>query len=164
MEENINRVAQKVQEYINRFIPHKSSLPDDEFSHMYSTLLVLFCVSSLGIIGSMTEGITGNYQLLLIKSILDLFTALIFTLSLGPTVALIAIPQLLIQTSLFLMARMIMPYMDDISYGDFSACGGIILLAVGFRMAKIRNFPVVNFIPALFLVVPLSYLWRYFFG
>jgi uncharacterized protein len=131
---------------------------------MYSTLLVLFCVSSLGIIGSMTEGMTGNYQLLLIKSILDFFTAMIFALSLGPSVALIAIPQLLIQTSLFLLARLIMPYMDDISYGDFSACAGIILLAVGFRMARIKNFPVVNFIPALFFVVPLSYLWRYFFG
>lgn len=164
MEENINRFALKVQEYINRFIPHKSLLPDDEFSHIYSTLLVLFSVSSLGIIGSMTEGISGNYQLLLIKSILDFFTAMIFALSLGPTLVLIFIPQLLIQSSLFLMARLIMPYMDDVSYGDFSACGGIILLAVGFRMAKIRSFPVVNYIPAVFLVVPLSYLWRYFFG
>ena len=112
----------------------------------------------------MTEGMTGNYQLLLIKSILDFFTAMIFALSLGPSVALITIPQLLIQTSLFLLARLIMPYMDDISYGDFSACAGIILLAVGFRMARIKNFPVVNFIPSLFLILPLSYLWRYFFG
>ena len=75
IEDNVNRAAQKIQEFISRFIPHKTSLAEDEFSHMYSTLLVLFCVSSLGIIGSMTEGITGNYQLLLIKSILDFFTA-----------------------------------------------------------------------------------------
>jgi uncharacterized membrane protein YqgA involved in biofilm formation len=47
---------------------------------------------------------------------------------------------------------------------DFSACGGLILLATGFRIAEIKNFAVANMLPALFLVLPISALWARFVG
>ena len=43
---------------------------------------------------------------------------------------------------------------------DFKACGGLITLATGFRVAKIKNLPVVNLIPALILVFPISWFWH----
>lgn len=42
---------------------------------------------------------------------------------------------------------------------DFKACGGILLLATGFRMIKVKNFPVADMIPAMLLVMPVSYFW-----
>ena len=85
-------------------------------------------------------------------------------MSLGPSVALIALVQFVVQTLLFMLASVIMPYMDAVAYADFSAVGGIIMLAIGLRIAKIMHFAVVNFLPALLLVLPFSYLWRHFFG
>ena len=41
---------------------------------------------------------------------------------------------------------------------DFKACGGFIKLATGFRMCKIRNFPVADMIPAMLFVMPISWL------
>ena len=87
-------------------------------------------------------------------------SGMIFGISLGPSIALIFIAQLAVQSSLFLLAKMIMPYMDDVAFADFSAVGGLIMVAVGMRMAGIMNFAVINFLPALLLVVPFSYLWR----
>ena len=43
--------------------------------------------------------------------------------------------------------------------GDFKACGGFLLIATGFRIAKIENFPVADMIPAMVLVMPMSALW-----
>ena len=42
---------------------------------------------------------------------------------------------------------------------DFKACGGILLLATGFRMIKVKEFPVAEMIPAMVFVMPISYFW-----
>lgn len=163
LEKHIQAGAVYLQKRVNSVIPHANALPEEEFSLHFSSLIVLFSFSSLGILGALTEGLTGDVQLLIIKSILDFFTAIIFALSLGIAVSFIAIPQLAIQSALFFLAVAIMPVMDELAYADFSATGGIIMLALGLRMARIRHFAVINMIPALFLVLPFSFLWRAIF-
>ena len=86
---------------VDKVISHESGLHPDDFSNQYASLIVLFCMSGLGIFGSLTEGLTGDYQLLLIKSILDFFTAIIFSMRLGPSVGVIAVPQFAVQAALF---------------------------------------------------------------
>lgn len=164
LEKGVNGGAHWVQNKLKRVLPVPRSLSPDEYQLQFTALIVVFGASGLGVVGSMTEGFNGDYLLLLVKSMMDLITAMIFSISLGPSVALIAIVQLAVQSSLFMLATTIMPYMDDIARGDFAAVGGIIMIAVGLRIAKIMNFAVVNFLPALLLVIPFSYLWRHLFG
>ena len=125
-------------------------------------MIVLFCASGLGVVGSLTEGITGDFQLLFVKALMDFFhRADIFHLARycagGNCHSSIAYSN-----CIGFPAKLIMPYMDDIAFADFSACGGIIMIAVGLRIAQIKIFAVVNFLPALLFVVPISYLWRHF--
>ncbi|MAD44499.1 MAG: hypothetical protein CMI02_04190 [Oceanospirillaceae bacterium] len=159
-EKAVSKGAAAAQALMQKIFPMRSHLSGEEFSMQYNSLIVIFCASGLGILGSITEGLNGNYQLLLVKSMMDFLTAMIFAVSLGPSIALIFIAQLAVQSSLFLLATLIMPYMDEVAFADFSAVGGIIMIAVGMRMAGIMNFAVINFLPALFLVVPFSYVWR----
>ena len=159
-EKAVSKGAAAAQALMQKIFPMRSHLSGEEFSMQYNSLIVIFCASGLGILGSITEGLNGNYQLLLVKSMMDFLTAMIFAVSLGPSIALIFIAQLVVQSSLFLLATLIMPYMDEVAFADFSAVGGIIMIAVGMRMAGIMNFAVINFLPALFLVVPFSYVWR----
>jgi len=123
----------------------------------------LFCASGTGIFGAMNEGMTGDYSLLMVKSFLDLFTAAIFATALGYTVATLAIPQFIIQAALFFLAVKILPLTTPMMIADFSACGGLIMVATGFRIAGIKNFAVANMLPALFLAMPISALWLRFF-
>ena len=123
------------------------------------TALVLFCASGTGIYGSIVAGMTGDHSILLAKSILDFATALIFACSLGIVVSLIAVPQFLIFMALYLLAGMIYPLCTPGMINDFKACGGILLLATGFRMIKVKEFPVADMIPAMALAMPVSYLW-----
>lgn len=165
LENAVKLGAGKIQSGLQKIIPHRSSsLPHSEFIQSFTAIIVLLCAGGLGVVGSLTEGLTGNYQFLLVKAIMDYFTAMIFSISLGIAIATIAIPQFIIQASLYYLAKFIMPYMDDIAFADFSACGGIIMLAVGYCIAQIKIFSVVNFLPALIFVVPFSYLWRYLMG
>lgn len=123
------------------------------------TALVLFCASGTGIYGSIVAGMTGDHSILLAKSILDFATALIFACTLGIVVSLIAVPQFLIFMALYLLAGAIYPLCTPAMINDFKACGGILLLATGFRMIKVKEFPVADMIPAMVLALPVSYFW-----
>ncbi|MDR3435389.1 DUF554 domain-containing protein [Telmatospirillum sp.] len=160
LEKVIQRIAGKTRHVIDALVPTKNAdLSDAEFLEKFVALVVLFCASGTGIFGSMTEGMTNDPSLLVAKAILDLFTAAIFATTLGYSVAAIAIPQFVIQAFLLLAARQILPLTTPSMVADFSACGGVIMLATGFRICGIKAFPIANLLPALVIVMPLSFLW-----
>ena len=92
-------------------------------------------------------------------SILDFFTAMIFACNLGMAVPFIAIPQVMIFLAIFGLAKVIYPLTTPDMIADFKACGGFLLIATGFRMAKIKEFPVTDMIPAMVIVMPVSWFW-----
>ena len=131
-------------------------------SALLVTTIVLFCSSGTGIYGAIVSGMSGDHSILISKSILDLFTALIFACSLGAVVSAVAIPQLLIFLTLFIFAKLIFPLTTPAMVNDFKACGGFIMLATGFRIAKIKQFPIADMIPAMLIVWPISWAWASF--
>lgn len=123
------------------------------------TAIVLFCFSGTGIYGAIVSGMSGDHSILMAKAILDAFTAAIFACSLGLSVCAIAIPQGIVFLALFFCARLIFPLTTPVMVDDFKACGGLIMLATGLRMAGVRDFPIADMIPAMLLVWPASWLW-----
>jgi len=164
LETGVQKVAGRARRWIEKITKPAEGISQEEFLDKFVALLVLFCMSGTGIYGSMTEGMTGDPTLLIVKAILDFFTAPIFASTMGLTVGLLVIPQFAIQLALFLGAALIMPLTTPDMLADFSACGGLIMLATGFRICGIKQFAVANMIPALLLVMPLSWLWAAYFG
>ncbi len=123
------------------------------------TVIVLFCASGTGIYGSIVSGMSGDHSILIAKSILDFFTSMIFACSLKKTVSLIAVPQFIIMMILFVLAGYIMPLTTPVMINDFKACGGFVMIASGFRILQLKMFPTADMIPAMILVMPLSFLW-----
>ncbi|MBA3997124.1 MAG: hypothetical protein C0466_08130 [Candidatus Accumulibacter sp.] len=153
------------QKHAERVLPGDRGNPRIEgFVARFVTILVLFCASGMGIFGATHEGMTGDADILIAKSVLDLFTAMIFATELGYAVALIAIPQILIQSALYFGAFLLVPLATPSMLADFSACGGIVMLATGLRVCGIKIFPIVNMLPALVLAMPCSALWSRFFA
>jgi len=163
LESQIQKGANHARRIIEKMFVSNGELDQAEFMEKFVALVVLFCFSGMGIYGSLHEGMTGDPTLLIIKGILDIFTGLIFASTMGFTVAILVIPQFLIETVLYWGAVLILPFLTPEMQGDFSACGGIVLLAIGLRICGTKNLPVGNMIPALFLVMPLSLLWSTYF-
>jgi uncharacterized membrane protein YqgA involved in biofilm formation len=103
---------------------------------------------------------SGNSSILISKSVLDLFTGSIFAITLGASVSVIAIPMVIILISLYFLAGAIAPFVSSTMLMDFMACGGILTIAAGLRVSGIKNTPIGNMIPALVLVMPLSFAWN----
>jgi uncharacterized membrane protein YqgA involved in biofilm formation len=161
--EKINACGRLMQSCISKVFKNSNSqISEEEFEATLITIIVLFCASGTGIYGSIVSGMTGDHSILIAKSILDLFTALIFACIIGGVVAVIAIPQFIIFLILFLCAGFIFPLTTDSMINDFKACGGFLMLATGFRMVKLKMFPTADMIPSMILVMPISWLWANF--
>lgn len=159
LESGIQKAAAHARRWIEKIVRPTGDMPQEEFMDKFVALMVLFCMSGTGIYGSMSEGMTGDPTLLVVKSILDFFTAPIFASSMGLTVGILVVPQFAVQALLYAGASLILPLVTPDMLADFSACGGLLMLATGFRICGIRQFPVGNMIPALFLAMPLSWAW-----
>lgn len=143
----------------------KGKQVDEAFVNTFCAVAIIFCCSGTGWYGALTEGFTGDGSILLTKSILDFFTALIFAAVQGNMVAWLAAPQLAVYIVLFAVSRLMVPLVTDTMLGDFSAVGGVLELATGMRIAGIKkDTKVINIVPAMILVFPISALWKRLVG
>lgn len=161
LESNVMKAAFKVAGLFKRGSKKPDTLSETVFRDQFAVVTVLFCVSGLGIIGSMREGLTGEASLLLVKGVLDLFTAMLVAASIGSVIGILALPQFCIQFALVLGASILLPYTTPTMFADFSACGGIIMLGAGLRQMGLVQVPLVSMLPSLFFVMPLSALWKH---
>lgn len=156
----INAAGGAMQRFVGRFIKADTSrISQEEFDATLLTTIVLFCASGTGIYGSLVSGISGDHSILFAKSVLDLFTALIFACTLGAVVAVVAVPQCILFLILFALGGVIIPHTTPSMVNDFKACGGFLMLATGFRMIKVKMFPIADMLPAMVLVMPISLFW-----
>ena len=151
MEKGINTLVSKLQQLMSAKGKKKASA-HESYIQSYVAIIVLFCASGTGVFGAMREGMTG------------FFTATIFACTLGIAVAAISVPMLLIQLTLAACAAIIMPLTTPMMLADFSAVGGMLLVATGLRICGIKMFAVVNMLPALVLAMPISAAWTLFFA
>lgn len=124
------------------------------------SMIILFCFSGTGIFGSINSGISGDHTILIAKSIMDFFTAIIFGAITGYLVSAIAIPHIILNMFLFFFGSLLFPLLTDSMVQDFKAVGGIITFAVGLKISKVRHYQVLNMVPALILVFLFSKLWN----
>ncbi|MFV0557400.1 MAG: DUF554 domain-containing protein [Enterococcus sp.] len=158
--EKITQGALLLQRPIAKIVPQGLiEMSQEDFLNSLVTIIVLFCASGTGIYGSLAEGMTGDSSILISKSILDFFTALIFACNLGYVVAAIAVPQLVIFSVIYYLAQVIYPLTTPDMILDFKAAGGILMVATGFRIIQVKLFPTGDMILAMLLVMPVSWAW-----
>ncbi|EHJ56058.1 hypothetical protein HMPREF9318_01299 [Streptococcus urinalis FB127-CNA-2] len=159
----INEGGLLMQKGVSKVFPNEDhNLAHEAYLANLLTVIVLFCASGTGIYGLLDAGISGNATILISKSILDFFTAAIFACQLGYVVSFVAIPQFIIFASLFYLSKLIIPLTSPTMLADFKACGGFLMLATGFRMIRLKNFPIAEMIPSMVIVMPLSWIWVHF--
>ncbi len=143
-------------------LEERFSKGESPVSRAFVTTSLLFCVGPLTIIGSLEDGLRGDYSLLALKSALDFIAALTFASVLGWGVLLSAGTVLLVQGSLTLGAG----FMDAIVTGAMisatTAAGGVLIVGLGLNLLELKEVRVANMLPALLfapLLVAAAPLW-----
>lgn len=120
------------------------------FVRGFLTASLLFCVGPLTILGSIQDGLTGDYHLLAIKAVLDGFAALALASTLGVGVLFSVFVILVYQGSLTLLAAQAQSLLTEPMTAEMTAVGGVLLigLAVG-NMLELKPIRTGNLLPAL---------------
>ena len=131
---------------------------DKTFVDAFVTASLTVCIGAMAIIGSIQDGILGNYSILAVKSVLDLIIILIMTCSLGKGAAFSAIPVFLVEGTMTLLARLIQPIMTDAALANLSLVGSILIFCVGLNLVWGKKIRVANLLPALIFAVIRAFL------
>jgi uncharacterized protein len=138
-----------------RFARSSSNEAAARFMKGFVSASLIFCVGPLTILGSIQDGLTGNYQLLAVKSLLDGFAALAFSASLGVGVLFSTIVILVYQGGLSLLAAQAQSVLTTPMINEMTAVGGLLIMAIGFgSLLELRPIRVANYLPAL-VVAPI---------
>ncbi len=135
---------------------------DNRFVRGFLTASLVFCVGPMAILGSIQDGLTGNFQTLAVKSILDGFGALAFASSLGVGVLFSALVLLGYQGSITLLAGELHALVSPEMMQEMNATGGVILLAIAISsLLEIKPIRAGNFLPALVIAPVLVVLMQW---
>jgi uncharacterized protein len=121
-----------------------------KFVRGFLTSSLLFCVGPLAILGSIQDGLTGNYNLLAVKAVLDGFASLAFASTLGPGVLFSALVILVYQGGISLLAAQLNAIVTPSMMNEMTAAGGVILMGLAISsLLEIKKIRSGNFLPAL---------------
>lgn len=147
----LEKLSEWLRERVSKRISHASMA---HFTEGFITASLVFCVGPLTVLGSIQDGLNGDYSLLAIKSMLDGFAALAFASSLGIGVLFSVLTVLIYQGGLTLLAGLAQNALSDGMITEMSAVGGIMIMAIGLLLLDLKKIRVANMLPGL-IIAPL---------
>ncbi len=141
---------------LSEFVKGKARSKDTSFSEGFVTSFLLFCMGSMTILGAIEEGLGGRPNLLLAKSVLDGFSAMALSASLGIGVVFSVIPLVLYQGGITLFASSLHSVLTPKLINEVTGVGGLLLIGLGINILKIRDLTILNMLPALVIAALLA--------
>lgn len=153
IEDRLQALGQSLEKRFSRDVETDSSTEATSGSRFVRGFMVsslLFCVGPMTILGSIQDGLTGDYNLLAVKSTLDGFASLAFASTLGVGVLFSSLIVLVFQGSISLLAGFLSSIISDPMMNEMTATGGVILVGLAISsLLDIKKIRVGNFLPAL---------------
>lgn len=131
------------------------------FAYGFLNASVLFCVGAMALVGSFKAGTEGDYSLLLTKSVMDGFIAIMFAGAMGIGVGFSALSVLVYQGALTLLSSWIRPFVSEAMITELSAVGGALVVMIGVNLLGLKKIRTGDFLPALAVIVVLALLFDY---
>lgn len=131
---------------------------DHSFVEAFVTASFVVCIGAMAIVGSIKDGISGDYSVLVMKAILDLIIILVMTASMGKGCIFSAIPVGIFQGSVTVLAKLLEPIMTEKALSNLSLVGSIMIFSIGINLIWGKKVKVANFLPAIVISVIWAFL------
>jgi uncharacterized protein len=152
IEDGLQRLGRFIEQRVMGASASDLTIENSRFIRGFLTASLLFCVGPMTILGSIQDGLTGDYRILVIKAVLDGFAALAFASSLGIGVLFSTLIILVYQGGLTLLASQVQSFVDNAMMTEMTAAGGVILIGIALSsLLEIKKIRVGNLIPALII-------------
>ncbi|MDD4237744.1 MAG: DUF554 domain-containing protein [Desulfotomaculaceae bacterium] len=143
---------------LGQWLEAKVGRATGDVGRAFVTASLIYCVGAMAIMGSIEDGLNHNPRILYIKSALDGVSSVVFASTMGLGVLFSAIPVLIYQGSITLLAWTVKDYLGPAVISEMTATGGLLILGIAFNMLNITEIKVGNLLPAIFYAIPLAML------
>ena len=134
------------------------STHDLGFVDGFVTASLTVSIGAMAIVGSIQDGIFGDWSILATKAVLDLIIVLVMTCSMGRGCIFSAIPVGVFQGVMTLLASLVAPLMTDAAMGNLSTVGSVLIFCVGMNLIREKQLRVANMLPAIVIAVAAAFL------
>lgn len=146
-------------EAFGRWLKEKTGNAKDKgFVNAFVTASLTVCIGAMAIVGSIQDGLTGDYSVLATKAVLDFIIIMVMSCSLGPGAAFSAIPVAILQGSVTALAGLVRPVMTEVALNNLSLVGSVLIFCVGINLLWGKKIRVANLLPAIVLAVAAAFL------
>ena len=146
-------------ERFGRWLREKSGNgQDNRFLDAFITATMTVCIGAMAIVGSVQDGIYGDYTILAAKSLMDFVIILVMASSLGKGCLFSAIPVGIFQGSVTVLARIVEPLLTAGALHNLSMVGSVLIFCVGLNLIWKNTVRVANLLPGLIVAVAYALL------
>ena len=131
---------------------------DPQFVDAFVTASLTVCIGAMAIVGSIQDGLVGDYSILATKAILDLIIIMVMSCSLGRGAVFSAIPVAIFQGSITLLAGFVRPLMTEGALANLSLVGNVLIFCVGVNLLWGKKIKVANLLPAIVFAVLAAFM------
>ena len=131
---------------------------DAGFVDAFVTASLTVSIGAMAIVGSIEDGVRGDYSILAVKSVLDFIIIMMMTASMGKGAGFSAIPVFVFEGAMTLLASLIAPLLTDLAIQYVSLIGSVLIFCVGINLVWGKKVRVANMLPAVLLAVLAAYL------
>ncbi|MBR2421792.1 MAG: DUF554 domain-containing protein [Oscillospiraceae bacterium] len=131
---------------------------DKEFVNAFVTASLTVCIGAMAIVGSIQDGILGDYSILATKAVLDLIIITVMSCSMGRGAVFSAIPVAVFQGSITVLAGFLRPVMTEAALANLSLVGNVLIFCVGINLVWGKRIKVANLLPAIAVAVAAAFL------
>ena len=131
---------------------------DKGFVNAFVTASLTVCIGAMAIVGSIQDGLTGDYSVLATKSVLDLIIIMVMTCSMGRGCVFSAVPVAMLQGSITLLAGLVRPLMTDGALANLSLMGNVLIFCMGINLVWGKKIKVANLLPGIAAAVAAAFI------
>ena len=131
---------------------------DKGFVDAFVTASLTVCIGAMAIVGSIQDGILGDYSILATKAVLDLIIITVMTCSMGRGCVFSAVPVAIFQGSITALAGLLRPVMTEAALANLSLVGNVLIFCVGINLVWGKKIKVANLLPAIVFAVIAAFL------
>lgn len=131
---------------------------DPRFVNAFVTASLTVCIGAMAIVGSIQDGLVGDYSILATKAILDLIIIMVMSCSLGRGAVFSAIPVAIFQGSITLLAGFVRPLMTEGALANLSLVGNVLIFCVGVNLLWGKKIKVANLLPSIVFAVLAAFM------
>lgn len=152
---NLEEAFERFGEWLKR---KTGNAKDKRFVDAFVTASLTVCIGAMAIVGSIEDGITGDYSILATKAVLDFIIIMVMSCSMGRGAVFSAIPVAILQGSITALAGLLRPVMTAAALGNLSMVGNVLIFCVGINLVWGKKVRVANLLPAIVIAVIAAFL------